>query len=45
MLEPIWDNFAQRIHKNYDGRKVMVAKVDADSESKLFRFFRILVLE
>lgn len=32
MLEPIWDNFAQRIHKNYDGRKVMVAKVDADSE-------------
>jgi len=32
MLEPIWNEFADKINKEFDARKVIVAKVDADVE-------------
>ncbi len=34
MLEPVWDQFAANVQKNYKAEQVLVAKVDADSESK-----------
>lgn len=35
MLEPIWDEFADKISKNHNGQQVLVAKVDADQEKTI----------
>ncbi len=35
MLEPIWNEFADKISKEYNSQHVLVAKVDADQEKVL----------